>query len=375
MPSDHAEPHAWGVELRSLRAQRPGLARLGARAHTFGASLEQAEQLWRASEAVSPIASPLLLFYGLTQAGRAICASGPGSAWRPAENHGLAFEITLPTSGANLDLTKVMVKPSGVGLVQRVAHILDSPVLEAPATLSALLASIDAELLFTELQVPDLRPVGVSEWTKNLTPIATSATQSLFLAPAPDRFAANTELVPAGPQNLEYTRIIPPSADAIAGWLSAYPTLRDLGVPTEVIGPEPSLDRSARGDWIIKLIWDSGTPKAGVEQNDWTADHLDEVYAYSWSGTSGVVLPAVGGNTKAHDLLITWWLVLYCLSMLARYYPKEWTELLDVDKSQLAVPIEHVLSVAYSKVPTLLAFRLRLLRSIQERPSTQGHQP
>jgi hypothetical protein len=213
--------------------------------------------------------------------------------------------------------------------------------------------------------VPDLHPLEVSEWKKNIATLGTPATKSLFLAPAPDRFAANTEVVAHGPEGRDFTRVIPPTGAEIAEWLASYPTLRDLGVPTEVIGPEPSIDRSERGDWIIKLIWDSGTAMAGVKQSDWTLEYLDEVYSYTWNGTSGVVLPAVGGNSTAHDLVITWWLVLYCLSMLARYYPKEWTEILDVDKSELAVPIEHVLTAAYSAVPDLIAFRLRLLRSIQ----------
>jgi hypothetical protein len=149
----------WGIELRSLRAQRPTWAQPEARARAFGAGLEQAEQLWRASETVGPIVSPLLLFYGLTQAGRAICAAGmPASAWRPAESHGPAFELTLPKSGANMDLAKVLMKLGGGGLVQQVARILDSPVLEGPATLSALLASIDAQLLFTDVQLRMDRP-------------------------------------------------------------------------------------------------------------------------------------------------------------------------------------------------------------------------
>ncbi len=368
MPSEYVHRQAWGVELRSIRANRPKRAQTGARAQTFGAALEQAEQLWRASEAVGTIASPLLLFYGLTQAGRAICAGGtPGNAWRPAESHGLAFQFTRPANGANLDLATVVVKPSGDGLIQQVARILDSPVLSGPATLSALLGSLDAKLLFSGSQVADPKPLEVHEWTKNLTTLGTTATKSLFLAPAPDRFAANTRLVAAGPQNLEHTRIIPPTGEQIAEWLDTYPTLRGLGVPTEVLGPEPSLDRSDRGDWVIKLIWDTDASMAGITQSDWTVEHLDELYSYEWNGTSGVVLPAVAGNTEAHDLVVAWWLVLYCLSMLARYYPKEWTEILDVDRSPLAVPIEHVLSVAYAAVPALIAFRLRLLRGMQDR--------
>jgi len=175
-------------------------------------------------------------------------------------------------------------------------------------------------------------------------------------------------LVPAGPQNLEHTRITPPTGEEIAEWLRVYPTLRDLGIPTEVIGPEPAGGRFGRDDWIIKLVWDGGAPMADVKQSDWTLEHLDEPYSVEWNGTHGVVLPAVAGNTKAYDLVVAWWLVLYCLSMLARYYPQEWTEMLDVDRSALAVPIEHFMSIAYSRVPELIAFRLRMLRVIQDRP-------
>ena len=75
--------------MRSLRADRPRFAARGARARTFGAGLEQAEQLWLASQNVGAIASPLLLFYGLTQAGRAICAAGiRGAAWRAPSSMG-----------------------------------------------------------------------------------------------------------------------------------------------------------------------------------------------------------------------------------------------------------------------------------------------
>ena len=94
MRTDYLELKSWGADLRMIRANRPKFAASGDRARTFGAALEQAEQLWRASEVVDPIASPLLLFYGLTQAGRAICASGvPGNEWRPAERRGLDFKF------------------------------------------------------------------------------------------------------------------------------------------------------------------------------------------------------------------------------------------------------------------------------------------
>jgi hypothetical protein len=224
--------------------------------------------------------------------------------------------------------------------------------------------------LFDKSQVADPGPLEVHEFVKDLGSLGAPATKSLFIGPVPDRFAANRELVPAGPQNLQHTRIVPPSGEQIADWLNVYPTLRALGAPTEVMGPEPSIGRVEHGDWVIRLIWDEGAPMADVKQSDWTLDQLDEVCAYGPHGTHGVVLPSVGGNTAAQDLLVAWWLVLYCLSMLARYYPKEWNEMLDVDSSPLAVPLEHLISAARSKVPALIAFRLRLLRATQDTSET-----
>jgi hypothetical protein len=364
MSGDFIERHAWGVDLRAIRADRPKLARTGARAQTFGAALEQAEQLWLASEAVGPIASPLLLFYGLAQAGRAICAAGiPGPSWRAAESHGLAFQFQRPSSGTDVDLTAIAVKPHGDGLIQHVARVLKSPVLAGPATLSALIGSLDAHLLFTDAQIPDPKPIQVHEWNRSLHQIRGQATKSLLLTPVPPRFTANTEPVPGYPTNLDLKRIIPPTGEQVADWLMAYPTLSVLGAPTEVIGPEHLLNEE---DWRIKLVWDEGAPMLAVEQSDWTIQHMDEPHVIGWSFTRGVALPAISGNTESHDLVIGWWLVLYSLSMLARYYPKEWTEILNVDASPLAVPLEHVLSVARAKVPAIVSFRLRLLRDEQE---------
>ncbi len=53
---------------------------------------------------VGPIASPLFLFYGLTQQETDVRSGNLGNEWQPAENHPLAFEVTRPTSGVSLDL-------------------------------------------------------------------------------------------------------------------------------------------------------------------------------------------------------------------------------------------------------------------------------
>ena len=74
--------------MRSLRADPPGLA-VGDRKATFVMALEQAEQLFIAAENTGPAARPLPLFYGLSQAGRALLATKvPGDPWRP-RSHGI----------------------------------------------------------------------------------------------------------------------------------------------------------------------------------------------------------------------------------------------------------------------------------------------
>lgn len=50
-----------------------------------------------------------------------------------------------------------------------------------------------------------------------------------------------------------------------------------------------------------------------------------------------------------------WWTVLYALSMLARYQPKEWMSLMSVDKSDSAVAIEYILERATGFLPELIA--------------------
>jgi hypothetical protein len=49
-----------------------------------------------------------------------------------------------------------------------------------------------------------------------------------------------------------------------------------------------------------------------------------------------------------------WWLLLFGLSIFARYHPELWAETLDVDRSEHAVPLEGVLDRALAIVPALI---------------------
>lgn len=66
---------AWDA-LRASRWKPPGAAiRPADRKLTYQTALEQSEELFAAARQVSPKARPVLVFYGLSQAGRAIAAA------------------------------------------------------------------------------------------------------------------------------------------------------------------------------------------------------------------------------------------------------------------------------------------------------------
>jgi hypothetical protein len=56
--------------------------------------------------------------------------------------------------------------------------------------------------------------------------------------------------------------------------------------------------------------------------------------------------------------LMIWWAILYSLSMLTRYRPETWTELVNVDGSNYAVPVEFILEVGPDAVPDVIAHAL-----------------
>jgi hypothetical protein len=66
---------------------------------------------------------------------------------------------------------------------------------------------------------------------------------------------------------------------------------------------------------------------------------------------STMLMPACGDSSSALDPLLTWWVLLFALSMITRYKPVQWTEIIDVNRSPLAVPLETMLTKALEAVP------------------------
>jgi hypothetical protein len=63
------------------------------------------------------------------------------------------------------------------------------------------------------------------------------------------------------------------------------------------------------------------------------------------------VFPTLDGRGLAAHPFILWWAVLYVLSRLARYEPRDWVQMIDVTRSPDAAAIEYLLSEALLALP------------------------
>lgn len=347
----------WGG-LRELRGSPPKFASKGARRSTFAAALEQGQQLWDAAAGVGPQTKPLLLFYGLTQAGRALLAGlvAESNGWRGIESHGLVFDRVEPALGKIVQLSQVGVSASGEGLVQQVARVLGSPMITDRITLMDVLGSITA-LVTDEISIPLAhRPLKVQEKSFGAYGDDSYPSFRLDIWPAGAALAAPPwgEGEPDGRfWNFEL------EVSDVTAWLAPYSIIEAVGPPSRARLTQIGLNRMA-----VTVDWDN--PNWQHSQSDkisrikFVRSAIDEPIDRSFAGpASGWLVPRLPGTTRATSQLIVWWLALYQMSMLARYQPLEWTALLNVDLSTLALPIERVLNEAYHIVPYLVRDILR----------------
>ena len=337
------------TDLRALRAKPPHLAATDAdRAAVFRAALEQAEQLWQASQNVGVETSPLLMFYSLAQAGRAIVASKLADAnWQDRSNgHGIKQAGTpAEKRSANIQLQpfeKFRVAINKSGLFIAVSDALGSANLATEATLQELIAATP------------------TEHTNRLTDAFSTCPKPLRLLqecrPEKDFFRLEVKAYP--PAGVVTTTPGPTGADlvdrqALARWWAGYPKLAHLPLADAwLAAAEP--DQWEAGRTSVYVVWKDNW------QGSYDALHDKRIGSgyFEPEKFDGVVLPAIGGNgTPAHPL-IHWWGILYSFSMLRRYYPSVWVDMLNVDQDWHAVGIEEYLELETAVIPELVALAL-----------------
>lgn len=312
--------------------------------------MQQAEQLWNASEVVDPSASPLLLFYGLAQAGRALLAAGAPINSCPRNGHGLQVDF----SGGAIDFTRIHVKSHGFGLIQAVAEMLNSPVLHVSVTLAELLAAVGA----TSVRRPGA-PTPLLVWNDwKGSNVHDRIPPKLIVGYVPDAWIAESQNTHVESGIVYSDAPKDPTVESIMGWLAPYPSLTRLGPPiTASMHPHISTRipvGSGYSRYYVTLAWDK--PLLNLHESwKWASSLLAIDHSHIGKVGWGTVIPVVGGNDKAQNPLIGWWTVIFAFSIIARYYPREWMQILDVDGSIMATEIEALLDEARAIIPDLLS--------------------
>ena len=339
MNDDTAEA-AWET-LRATRWDPPGAAsRSEERRKTYVFGLEQAEQMFRAAAVVGPATRPLLIFYGLSQAGRAIAAAASrietGDDWR-LEGHGI--KSTANSLRGLLPEIRVVAEPADTkGSFVRLSRLLDSQLWDRsfPVTLNTLWD------VLPENRISPLRDSGKTR----RTPLQVEG-PGLFEEPHPlaslavDHFPS---WVIDSPQALK----------DFSGYLTSFPDAKGYhSFHREGAEPDAApmfmLDNDG---WATLFINWELPPRAAASPSGSAAFVRDVTRRYNGFF---YFFPSLGAADHSLHPLMAWWAVLHTLSMLARYQPAEWGTHINVDASSHAVQLERILKEAISILPTLIA--------------------
>ncbi len=301
-------------------------------------ALEQAEQLFKAASAVGPSARPLPLFYGLSQAGRALVAARtPGDPWK-LSSHGIG-EARGNSATTTVADFKIEPRAGKTGAFTLVADALASSALPGPTRLGDLWPLLPHAQRF---ELPNSGP-------RRLLNIQVNTH-------SPGNVPINAEIsglpaelgVERGPDD-------DPSAPR-ADWAEEEQRVRDF------LGNYPGLEGyefgTGGGQPIFFRPMDDGTAVVAIHwpndlDNPYTPAQLRKRVATSYMGHTNAY-PCLDASSQPIHPLVVWWATLFGLSILARYEPETWGRAIDINTSQEAVAIEHMLNAALDSVPELL---------------------
>jgi hypothetical protein len=307
-------------QIRRTRSAPPGRASENGRRETYGAALAQFDELMTAAQAVGPAARPLPLFYALSQAGRAIAAAhaeDPGVL----RGHGITAG-NLP-SGQVLDVTVEVNGTSGrtVDSFGSVARATGSEVPTQTVSLRELWSSLPEAFGFLHdpaeavplLLVPKTPPpeAKVFDWSR--------AQATVMVTEDPEKLGTHLE---------KYF----PSASGVR----VVPSDTEPGVAMEL----------TKHGFGVSVTWVS-------ERSYWHhAEIMGRVAPAGGGRGARWMRPGVGGVELSP--LMTWWMLLFGLSMLARYEPAVWIEELKYDTSKVSAGLAQLLEVGTEQLPHLV---------------------
>ncbi|MDQ0662545.1 hypothetical protein QFZ35_001043 [Arthrobacter ulcerisalmonis] len=271
--------------IRALRSgPPPGMP--SSRQTLFTSSLEQAQQQFEAAARVGFESRALNLYYGLSQAGRAVAAAlTPSNIGKSPEVSGHGLRITNFQSAKAKSFWEIEIRAEGNDDTSygRLASLLNSARLSVPVTLGEIWHMIP--------EVHLDHPIGTfiePRWVHR--PYASSgfSSEDVFTLQATE-------------EEMDH------DAEKLRAF---YPDLREAKV-LKFKGGSYSEDNGARTDEAVFSHEGSPSPVRRLRG-------------------SAALMPACGSNAEALDPLLTWWTLLYTLSMITRYKPVLWTEIIDV---------------------------------------------
>jgi hypothetical protein len=309
---------AWD-QLRLTRSRPPGDAAEGDGASLYRAAMQQSEDLALAAESTGRAARPLPLFYALSQAGQVIeaCCGVDGG-----KNHGLSLE---EGTGPVLE-RKLRIRATANGRYQSVSDCVRSarPKSNAAVTLADIIASLPEIAGFLP---PD--PVRRTPLELRQDFIGADGSSWVIRVLGRDSQPAWDDAFLVTPHEID-------GEEALHALADDYPSAGVLAPDGPVVETNPTND----GRWATSVQVDIGDGGIGAiapeyRGSRWLRPHI----------------PPLGEPPVP---LMSWWLLAFALSMLARYHPVDWVKALDVDSSPDAVLLDRAMMEALRVLPELV---------------------
>nr|WP_225846889.1 YaaC family protein [Streptomyces sp. HPF1205] len=296
--------------------------------------MEQAQQMFHAAEGAGPQTRALLIFYGLSQAGRAIAAAAVDlkdqASWN-LNGHG----IHASGFGKTFAEIELRTETSGnAGSFVRLSELLQSPIW--PKSTVIRLGDVWDTL---PLDMPYPLTKGDRTPPLHASPSVSEAAHPLLTAYVegfPDH------VVKAG------TRI------ALDEFLTAY--LGTVGYDSYVrsgMGSEPpDFERLGPDSSALFMNWSMGCADGLGALG---SERMQRLHSMT-RGYAGYrfFFPTIKGLVRDLHPLMAWWAVLYTLSMLTRYQPAQWAGHINIDAAAEAILIEKLLALAMEQLPALI---------------------
>ena len=321
------------TRLRATRANPPGLAATDEdRKETYGAALQQFDELLLAASTVSPISRPLPLYYAVLQAGKAIAAAWAPGDWRKiGHGHGLSQDQKVEAPTWQADILAYRIVPKGNGIFGAVASALGGGKLTGSVTLGALWAAL-----------PEVGSPVSEDWLPALP---------VHMAIAPE-FGAPGRMVGALSSHIDFgfSASLRSAADVNEA-LSKYPGSDRAVAATN--NREVILWPAASGQ-CFQVVWMPDHSAATSGGPELISSYLAKRFPRYSRTEAFWLVPEVGDGRDGLAPVLLWWALLHGLSLLARYEPAAWRLALDLDTSLIADPLIDLLDSALQIVPDLL---------------------